>query len=108
MAGGIFFLLNRPTGTGVTIILSSPTAAVSSDDATDPQATTDARTDINSASAVELMALPGIGEVRSQAIVDYRTREGPFQRTDELMRVPGIGAGIYERVRELVTVGAVP
>jgi len=60
---------------------------------------------INSASLEELMTLPGIGQVKAQAILDYRRQNGPFQRTDELLKVPGIGAVTYERNKDLVTVG---
>ena len=60
--------------------------------------------DINRASAKELMALPGIGEVRSRAIVDYRAEIGGFQRIDQILDVPGIGIGTFNDVRELVTV----
>ena len=83
MAGGVFFLLNRPDEAGVTIIFSSPTAVVSTQGGAGPPVVQDARTDINTATLESLIALPGIGEVKAQAIIDYRTREGPFQRTDE-------------------------
>ena len=108
MAGGVFFLLNRSDGTAVTIIISSPTAISSlQGEATSPVAT-DSRVDINTASHEELITLPGIGEVKAQAIVAYREQEGPFRRTDELMNVSGIGAITYERLRDLVTVGSEP
>ncbi len=108
MAGGVFFLLSRSDGTGVTIIISSPTAISSlQGEATSPVAT-DSRTNINTATVAELEELPGIGEVKAQAIVAYREREGPFLRTDELMNVSGIGVVTYERLRDLVTVGSGP
>lgn len=62
--------------------------------------------DINRASAEQLTALPGIGEVKSRAIVDYRTEIGRFQRIDQLLDVPGIGSATFEGIRDLVTVGA--
>ena len=52
------------------------------------------------------MALPGIGEVRSRAIVDYRTEIGRYQRIDQLLDVPGIGIVTFEGIRDLVIVGA--
>jgi competence protein ComEA len=59
---------------------------------------------INTASATELEALPGIGEVIAQRIVDFRTAEGPFASVDQLLDVSGIGDAILESIRELVTV----
>jgi len=59
---------------------------------------------INTAGAVELEALPGIGEVIAQRIVDHRTANGPFASVDELLEVSGIGEAILGSIRELVTV----
>ena len=73
-----------------------------------PSGPGDGLLDINRASAAELMALPGIGEVRSRAIVDYRTEIGRFQSIDQLMEVPDIGSVTFESVRGMVTVGTAP
>ncbi|MBI3159367.1 MAG: ComEA family DNA-binding protein [Chloroflexi bacterium] len=61
--------------------------------------------DLNTATLEELMALPGIGPTRAQAILDYRAEHGPFTRIEQIMNVPGIGPGIFEDIRELITVG---
>jgi competence protein ComEA len=59
---------------------------------------------VNAATAAELETLPGVGEVISQAIIDYRTQNGPFTAVDELLDVSGIGDATLENIRELVTV----
>jgi len=59
---------------------------------------------INRAEAWLLGALPGIGEVRAKAIIDYRQQNGPFCDIDELAKVEGIGAATCERIKHLITV----
>ena len=60
--------------------------------------------DINRAEAWLLDALPGIGETRAQAIVDYREQNGPFHSINEIVNVEGIGSATYEEIKDLITV----
>lgn len=53
---------------------------------------------INQADVATLCQIPGIGESRAQAIVDYRQEQGEFQGVEELMQVPGIKEGIYSNI----------
>jgi competence protein ComEA len=59
---------------------------------------------VNTATNTELEELPGVGEVIAQAIVDYRTENGPFTSVDQLLDVSGIGDATLENIRDLVTV----
>jgi competence protein ComEA len=60
--------------------------------------------DLNRATASDLDALPGIGPVLAQRIVDHRTSQGPFRSVDELDDVPGIGPAIFGELADLVVV----
>ncbi len=60
--------------------------------------------DLNRATAEELEALPGIGPVLAQRIVEYRQQVGRFQSVDELIEVRGIGPKRLEQIRPYVVV----
>jgi len=60
--------------------------------------------DLNRAESWLLEALPGIGEVRAQAIIDYRELNGLFSNINELTKVRGIGTTTYEEIKHLITV----
>ena len=60
--------------------------------------------DINRADPWLLEALPGIGEVLAQSIVDYRSENGPFKRIEDLLKVSGIGEATFEKIRDYITV----
>ena len=62
------------------------------------------RVDINRAEAWLLQALPGVGEVLAQRIVDYRQQNGPFANTSDLTRVSGLGKDTYNKIKDLITV----
>lgn len=61
--------------------------------------------DLNTATAEELDALPGIGPSTAQKIVSDREANGPFATPEDLMRVSGIGAAKFEALKDLVTCG---
>jgi competence protein ComEA len=63
------------------------------------------RVNINTATASELDALPGIGPTTAQAIVDYRLKHGSFQFIQDIQNVPGIGPATYDRIKDYITVG---
>lgn len=67
-------------------------------------AETDVKININTATAEELTELPGIGEKKAEAIIEYRNQHGAFSSTDELLNVSGIGEATYGKFKDKVTV----
>ena len=63
-----------------------------------------AAVNINTATLQELDALPGIGPVKAQAIIDYRTANGPFKSPEDIMKVKGIKDGEFAKLKGEITV----
>lgn len=61
--------------------------------------------DLNKASPEELAKVPGIGPVLAKRIVEFREKEGPYQRVEDVLKVRGIGEKSLERMRPHLTVG---
>ena len=60
---------------------------------------------INTASKEELMSLSGIGASKAEAIIAYRQGSGPFQTPSDIMKVKGIGEGMYQKIKDRITTG---
>lgn len=60
---------------------------------------------INKSGKEELMALPGIGEVLAERIIDYRNKSGSFSAVEDLLNVEGVGKKRLEEIIDLITVG---
>jgi competence ComEA-like helix-hairpin-helix protein len=69
-----------------------------------PETLKNDRVNINTASAVELEKLPGIGKILAERIVAHRERYGPFRRAEHLMMVRGFSDNKFRKIRYLVTV----
>lgn len=62
------------------------------------------RVNINEAGEEELCQLPQIGPARAKNILEYREKHGPFASIEEIRAVSGIGDGIFQQIREHITV----
>jgi competence protein ComEA len=60
---------------------------------------------VNTAPLLELERLPGVGETRARAIVDWRGEHGPFRTAEDLLAVDGIGEGTLEKMRPYIEFG---
>ncbi len=58
---------------------------------------------INTAGIDELCSLPGIGTSTAEKIIEYRQKEGPFLRLEDLMNVKGIGNVRFGRIKENIS-----
>ena len=59
---------------------------------------------INQADAKALTTLKGIGKDRAVMIIEYREKNGPFKKIEDLMKVKGIGKKIFEKNKHLLSV----
>lgn len=88
--------LAAPLADGMQVLVPSRVAGAAG-------TTAAARVSLSSASVAELDALPGIGPVTAQKIVDHRLAHGGFRSVDDLDAIPGIGPARVEQLRELVS-----
>ena len=65
----------------------------------------DYRIDLNTATKAQLMELPGIGETLADRILEYRSSNGPFLTTKDLLNVSGIGEGKLKEIEERIKIG---
>jgi competence protein ComEA len=67
-----------------------------------------AAVNLNTASRDELLAVPGIGPTKAEAIVEHRKSHGPFKSVDDLKQVKGFREKLVERLRPELTVASAP
>lgn len=68
-----------------------------------PKPATATPLNINTATAGELQKLPGIGAATATRIVEYRQKNGPFKKVEELMNVRGIGEKSFLKLKPLIS-----
>lgn len=59
---------------------------------------------LNSATAAQIASLPGIGLKTAELVVQYRTKNGPFKKIEEVMNVRGIGEKSFLKIKDRLTV----
>ena len=59
---------------------------------------------INTADSEQLQALSGVGPATAQKIIDYRNKSGGFKKIEDIMKVSGIGAKTYEKLKDKITI----
>lgn len=62
------------------------------------------KVNINTASKEELMTLPGIGAAKADAILAYRSENGPFSAIEELKQVEGIKDGVFSKMKDYIEI----
>jgi competence protein ComEA len=75
-----------------------------SPNASAPEGASSTKININTASMSDLDTLSGVGPSTAKAIIDYRTKNGPFGSVEDLLNVRGIGPAKLDAMREQVTV----
>ncbi len=59
---------------------------------------------LNQATKEELMTLPGIGESKAEAILNYRRKQGGFGSIEEIMNISGIKEGVYLKIKDKISI----
>jgi competence protein ComEA len=79
-------------------------AATAQDTKSAPAAHAAQALNLNTATAAQLEALPGIGKATADRIVEYRQKSGGFKKVEDLMNVRGIGEKNFLKLKPLITV----
>ncbi|NMB33632.1 MAG: competence protein ComEA [Clostridium sp.] len=85
---------------GISIISHSSGTVV---EEKDEKSTTGSKININTATASELMTIPGVGPSTAEKIISYREQNGRFEQVADIMNVSGIGERKFEQMEELIS-----
>ena len=78
---------------------------VPSDGGSADQSTSEAsRINLNTADVSQLTTLTGVGESKALAIIAYREENCPFTSVEDIMNVPGIKEGTYEKIKDKIAI----
>lgn len=91
----------RPASSGSPSTTRAPQEQTTTTSSGGPEASV-GMVNINTATATQLEELPSVGPSTAKAIVSYRTKNGPFGKAEDLMKVPGIGEGKLAAMKPFV------
>jgi competence protein ComEA len=99
----------RTSRIGIVVLVLAALLALAADVAADRPAAgvakaPDGPVNINTAGVKQLMTLEGVGQAVAERIVEYRTAHGPFKKPEDVRKVQGLGARLFERNRERIVV----
>lgn len=66
--------------------------------------TDDGKVNLNTADKETLMTLPGIGEAKAEAVIQYRTEHGAFRSIEEIQNISGIKEAVFSKIKDRITV----
>ena len=66
--------------------------------------TSDSKVNINTATLEELTSLPGIGQAKASSIIKYRENNGAFSSIEDIMKIEGIKAGVFNKIQDYILV----
>ncbi len=88
-------------GTGV-ILKSDSTGVVVNDESVSQN--TKGKVNINTAGIEELCTIPWVGEAIAKDIMEFRQKNGPFNKTEDIMKIPGIKQSKYNKMKDSITI----
>ena len=97
---------NNVNGTGSTDSIKTGQASGDNLQPTSDSAggSADSRINLNTADVSQLTTLTGVGESKALAIIAYREENGPFTSVEDIMNVPGIKEGTYEKIKDKIAI----
>jgi competence protein ComEA len=90
----------------VALIAAAPRTAAAQEKAAKPKPAAAVTTpvNLNTATAADLQALPGVGAATARLIIEHREKNGGFKKVEELMNIKGIGEKSFLKLKPMVTV----